>query len=72
MVVSLSSTAIKRVCRATLQTETYALQKEAGDRIRVVLAETYGFAEIYGFGSLGTEWDTLARYRTNRSQIVTV
>ena len=33
MIVSFSSTAIKRVCRATLQAETYALQnaQEAGD-----------------------------------------
>ena len=59
MVESFSSTTIKRVCRATLRAETHALQnesgQEAGDRIRAVLAETYGF------GSQGTEWETLAR-----------
>ena len=44
MLVSYSSTTIKRVCRATLQAETYALQdaQEAGDKIRAVLAEMYG------------------------------
>ena len=44
LLVSYSSTTIKRVCRATLQAETYALQnaQEAGDRIRAVLAEMYG------------------------------
>ena len=42
--VSCSSTTIKRVCRATLQAGTYALQnaQEAGDKIRAVLAEMYG------------------------------
>ena len=44
MIVSFSSTTIKRVCRATLQAETYALQnaQEAGDRVRALLAELYG------------------------------
>ena len=45
MIVSFSSTTIKRVCRATLQAETYALQnaQEAGDRVRAQLAELYGY-----------------------------
>ena len=36
MIVLFSSTMIKRVCRAALQAETYALQnaQEAGDRVR--------------------------------------
>ena len=57
MDVSFSSTTIKRVCRATLQAETYALQnaQESGDRIRAALAE------IYGFGSAGTDWENRAR-----------
>ena len=57
MVVSFSSTTINRVCRATLQAETYALQnaQESGDRIRAALAE------IYGFGSSGTDWENRAR-----------
>ena len=43
--------------RATLQAETYALQnaQESGDRIRAALAE------IYGYGSSGTDWDSRAR-----------
>ena len=47
LLVSYSSTTIKRVCRATLQAETYALQnaQEAGDRIRAVLAEMYGYLD---------------------------
>ena len=38
MIVSFSSTTIKRVCRATLRAETYALQnaQEAGDRVRAL------------------------------------
>ena len=38
MIVSFSSTRIKRGCRATLQAETYALQNapEAGDRVRAL------------------------------------
>ena len=59
MVVSFSSTTIKRVCRATLQAETYALQsaQESGDRIRAALAE------LYGNGSRGADWDLRARMR---------
>ena len=39
--ISFSSTTIKRVCRATLQCEAYALQgsMESGDRIRALLSE---------------------------------
>ena len=57
MVVSCASTTIKRVCRATFQAETYALQsaQESGDRIRAALAE------LYGFGSRGADWEHLAR-----------
>ena len=57
MLVSFASTTIKRVCRATLQAETYALQsaQESGDRIRAALAE------VYGFGSRGPDWEQLAR-----------
>ena len=42
--ISFSSTTIKRVCRATLQCETYALQHsmESGDRIRALLVEMTG------------------------------
>ena len=59
MAVSFSSTTIKRVCRATLQAETYALQsaQESGDRIRAALAE------LYGNGSKGADWDLRARMR---------
>ena len=48
MVVSFSSTTIKRVCAATLQAETYALQnaQEAGDRVRALLAELYGYGPL--------------------------
>ena len=55
--VSYSSTTIKRVCRATLQAETYALQnvQEAGDKIRAALAEMYGYL------SPGPEWYESAR-----------
>ena len=37
-----SSTTIKRVCRSTLQAETYSLQSgiESGDKIRALIAET--------------------------------
>ena len=57
MVVSFASTTIKRVCRATLQAETYALQnaQESGDRIRAALAE------LYGHGSRGADWEQNAR-----------
>ena len=39
-----SSTTIKRVCRSTLQAETYSLQSgiESGDKIRALIAETKG------------------------------
>ena len=57
MIVSFSSTTIKRVCRATLQAETYALQnaQEAGDRVRALLAE------LYGYGSTGPDWHDASR-----------
>ena len=57
MIVSFSSTTIKRVCRATLQAETYALQnaQEAGDRVRALLAE------LYGYGTTGPEWHDASR-----------
>ena len=47
LLVSYRSTRMKRVCRATLQAETYALQnaQETGDRIRAVLAEMYGYLD---------------------------
>ena len=64
MVVSFSSTTIKRVCHATLQAETYAVRRcalqnaqESGDRIRAALAE------LYGNGSKGTDWDLRARMK---------
>ena len=39
-----ASSAIKRVCRATMQAETYALQNgiESGDKLRAVICETQG------------------------------
>ena len=42
--VAFSSTTIRRVCRSTLQAETYSLQNglEAGDKIRGALAELKG------------------------------
>ena len=54
MIVSFSSTTIKRVCRATLQAETYALQnaQEAGDRVRALLAE---------LGTTGPDWHDASR-----------
>ena len=57
MIVSFSSTTIKRVCRATLQAETYALQnaQEAGDRVRALLAE------LYGYGTTGPDWHDASR-----------
>ena len=57
MVVSFSSTTIKRVCRATLQAETYALQnaQEAGDRVRALLAE------LYGYGTTDPSWHEASR-----------
>ena len=44
MPLSYSSTTIRRVCRSTLQAETYSLQHglEAGDKLRGVLAEIKG------------------------------
>ena len=44
MPLSFSSTTIRRVCRSTLQAETYALQNglETGDKLRGVLAEIKG------------------------------
>ena len=49
----------QRVCRATPQAETYALQnaQESGDRMRAALAE------LYGNGSKGTDWDLRARMK---------
>ena len=57
MVVSFSSTTIKRVCRATLQAETYALQnaQEAGDRVRALLAE------LYEYGTTDPSWHEASR-----------
>ena len=57
MIVSFSSTTIKRVCRATLQAETYVLQnaQEAGDRVRALLAE------LYGYGTTGPDWHDASR-----------
>ena len=57
MIVSFSSTTIKRVCRATLQAETYALQnaQEAGDRVRALLAE------LYGYGTTDPSWHEASR-----------
>ena len=42
--LTFNSTTIKRVCRATLQAETYSLQAglEAGDRIRALICEMKG------------------------------
>ena len=57
MIVSFSSTKIKRVRRATLQAETYALQnaQEAGDRVRALLAE------LYGYGTTDPTWHEASR-----------
>ena len=57
MIVSFSSTTIKRVCRATLQAETYALHnaQEAGDRVRALLAE------LYGYGTTGPDGHDASR-----------
>ena len=57
MIVSFSSTTIKRVCRATLQADTYALQnaQETGDRVRALLAE------LYGYGTTGPDWHDASR-----------
>ena len=58
-----SSIAIKRVCGATLQAETYALQnaQKSGNRIRAALAE------LYGNGRKGTDWDLCARMKSRTS-----
>ena len=57
MPLSYSSTTIRRVCRSTLQAETYSLQHglEAGDKLRGVLAELKGQIK-----SMRT-WETDAR-----------
>ena len=57
MTVSFSNTTSKRVCRATLQAETYALQSahEAGDRVRALLAE------LHGYGTTGPDWHDASR-----------
>ena len=57
MIVSFSSTTIKRVCRVTLKAEMYALQnaQEAGDRVRALLAE------LYGYGTTGPDWHDASR-----------
>ena len=57
LIVSFSSTTIKRVCRATLQAETYALQnaQAAGERVRALLAE------LYGYGTTGLDWHDASR-----------
>ena len=57
MIVLFSSTTIKRVCRATLQAETYALRnaQEAGDRVRALLGE------LYGYGTTGPDWHNASR-----------
>ena len=57
MIVPFSSTTIKRLCRATPQAETYALQsaQEAGDRVRALLAE------LYGYGTTGPDWHDASR-----------
>ena len=65
MIVSFSSTTIKRVCRATLQAETYALQnaQEAGDRVRALLAE------LYGYGTTGPDWHDASRTNPARDAL---
>ena len=57
MVVSFSSATIERVCRATMQAETYALQnaQEAGDRLQALLAE------LYKYGATGPDWHDASR-----------
>ena len=51
------STTIQRVCRATLQAKTYALQnaQEAGDKVRALLAE------LFGYGTTGPDWHDASR-----------
>ena len=43
-IISYASTTIKRVCRSTLQAETYGMQSavEAGDRLRAIICEVKG------------------------------
>ena len=57
MIVSFCSTTIKRVCRATLQEVSYALQnaQKAGDRVRALLAE------LYRYGTTGRDWHDASR-----------
>ena len=53
-----SSTTIKRVCRSTLQAETYSLQSgiESGDKIRALIAETKGCLH-----SRNKDWESIMR-----------
>ena len=55
--LAFNSTTIKRVCRATLQAETYSLQAglEAGDRVRALLCEMKGGITV------ANQWDEQAR-----------
>ena len=48
--IGFSSSTMKRVCRATLQAEAYALQSaiESGDKIRALLCELFGKTTIKG------------------------
>ena len=48
--IGFSSSTMKRVCRATLQAEAYALQSavESGDKIRALLCELFGKITIKG------------------------
>ena len=57
LIVSFSSTTIKRVCSATLQAETYALQnaQEVGDTALALLVE------LYGYGTTGPDWRDASR-----------
>ena len=52
-----SSTTIKRVCRSTLQAETYSLQSgmESGDKIRALIAETKGCLRSH------KDWESIMR-----------
>ena len=53
--VSHQSTEVKRVCRATVQAEAYALQNstEEGDRLRAIIADARGMLD-------GTSWEATA------------
>ena len=55
--LNFSSPAIKRVCRSTLQAETYSLQSglESVDKIRALIAETKGC--LHG----RKDWESIAR-----------